>query len=140
MRTKINILLGGLIAILSGCNTPKKAVTNPKVVAIYGVPYASYDISGTVVNKKHEPIADAKVIIKGYNNQVIGDTIITNKEGEFELQSSTFPTANINIVVVDGRDETVKDSVQHKTSYVKEQEGRGFYHGECKIETKIKLK
>jgi putative lipoprotein (rSAM/lipoprotein system) len=68
MRTKINILLGGLIAILSGCNTPKKAVTNPKVVAIYGVPYASYDISGTVLNKKNKPIEGAEVVIKGYNN------------------------------------------------------------------------
>jgi putative lipoprotein (rSAM/lipoprotein system) len=140
MRTKINILLGGLIAILSGCNTPKKAVTNPKVVAIYGVPYASYDISGTVLNKKNKPIEGAEVVIKGYNNRVIGDTISTNKQGEFELHESAFPTDMINIVVSDPSRQFKTDSIQHTATYEKTQDGRGFYRGECKIETEIKVK
>ena len=140
MRTKINILLGGLIAILSGCNTPKKAVTNPKVVAIYGVPYATYDISGTVVNKKHQPIEEAKVVVKGYNNRVIGDTLTTNEEGKFELRESAFPTDMINIVVAYPEGQYKTDSIQYPASYEKAQEGRGFYRGECKIETEIKVK
>lgn len=140
MRNKINIILGGLIALLSGCNTPKKAVQNNKVIAIYGVPYATYDISGTVLNKKNKPIEGAEVVIKGYNNRVIGDTITTNKQGEFELHESAFPTDMINIVVADPEGQYKTDSIQYPASYEKTQEGRGFYRGECKIETEIKVK
>ena len=140
MRKRINIILSTLIALLSGCNPPKKALKGPTVVAIYGVPYATYMVEGTVKNEQNMPIEGATIVVKGYNNQIIGDTIVSDNKGKFELTTSAFPTNTINIVVADPNNQYETDSVQHTTTYTKEQEGRGFYRGECKIETEIKLK
>lgn len=140
MRRKINWILGGLIALISGCKAPLKTAADTKVVALYGVPYATYDISGTVIDTKGKPIADAKVVVKGYNNQAIGDTLQTDKRGKFSTTASDFPSTTINIVASDTHGQHATDSVQHTTSYKKNQEGRGFYRGECEIETTITLK
>ena len=140
MRKRINIILSTLIALLSGCNPQKKAVQGPTIIAIYGVPYATYIVEGTVKNEQNIPIKDATIVVKGYNNQIIGDTIVSDKKGKFELTKSAFPTNTINIVVADPTNQYEIDSVQHTTTYTKEQEGQGFYRGECKIETEIKLK
>lgn len=140
MRKRINIILSTLIALLSGCNPQKKAVQGPTIIAIYGVPYATYMVEGTVTNEQNIPIKGATIVVKGYNNQIIGDTIVSDKKGKFELTKSAFPTNTINIVVTDPTNQYEIDSVQHTTTYTKEQEGQGFYRGECKIETEIKLK
>ena len=141
MRKKINILLGGLIALISGCSTQNKVAKNNEVFALYGVPYATYEVSGKVTDGDNTPLEGAKVLVKGYKNQVIGDTIVTNKEGEFMLNKSAFPTETINIVVFEPNSQVPTDSVQHKAQYEKNQQiERSFYRGECKIETKIKVK
>lgn len=136
MRKKINWILGGLIALVAGCKVQQK-VENPKVVALYGVPYATYDISGKVINKQRKPIEGASVTVKGYHNTSMGEMEQTDERGMFHITASDFPTDTINIVV---STPNAIDSVQHKTSYKKEKEGRGFYRGECEIETTIKLK
>lgn len=140
MRKRINILLSSLIALLSGCNSPKKAVQETTIVAIYGVPYATYMVKGTVKNEQDVPIKGATIVVKGYNNKIIGDTLVTDKKGQFELTESAFPAETINIVVIDPTKQYETDSLQHTTTYTREQEKRGFYRGECKIETEIKLK
>jgi putative lipoprotein (rSAM/lipoprotein system) len=140
MRKKINILLSGLIALISGCSMQNKVAKSNEVVALYGVPYATYEVSGKVTNSKNSPIEGAKVLVKGYKNQVIGDTIVTNKKGEFVLYKSAFPTETINIVVFEPDNQVPTDSVQHETHYEKQQSERAFYRGECKIETEIKVK
>lgn len=117
-----------------------KVAKSNEVVALYGVPYATYEVSGKVTNSKNSPIEGAKVLVKGYKNQVIGDTIVTNKKGEFVLYKSAFPTETINIVVFEPDNQVPTDSVQHKTHYEKQQSERAFYRGECKIETEIKVK
>ena len=140
IRQIINTLLGGLIALLAGCNTPKKATQTNSVVVLYGVPYATYEISGKVINKKNKPIEGAKVVVKGYANQVIGDTVITDKKGQCLLTKSAFPTDIINIVVQSPTEHSPTDSVQHGATYTKDKEERGFYRGNCKIKTEIKTK
>jgi putative lipoprotein (rSAM/lipoprotein system) len=140
MRKRINIILGGIIAILSGCNTPKKVVQENQIMALYGVPYATYEIEGKVVNKKNQPKKATPIIIKGYRNQIIGDTIYTNNKGEFATTASAFPTQEINIVVTDPQTKQPLDSTQYPVTYATDQKGRGFYRGTCKIKTEIKIK
>lgn len=139
MRNKINWILGALIAIISGCKPTQKAIQQ-EVVALYGVPYATYDISGKVVDQEGDPIEGASIIVKGYNNQVMGDTLISNKKGLFSTTISEFPTSEINIVAHDKNEKFHSDSVQHSTTYKKDEEGRGFYRGKCEIKTTIRLK
>jgi putative lipoprotein (rSAM/lipoprotein system) len=65
MRKKINILLGGLIALISGCSTQNKVAKNNEVVALYGVPYATYEVSGKVTDGDNTPLEGAQVLVKG---------------------------------------------------------------------------
>ena len=141
MRKKINILLSGLIAILSGCNTPKKAIQPTNVAStLYGIPYATYHVSGKVVNSKNKPIKNTPVVIKGYSNQIMGDTLYTNTKGQFETTVSAFPTTEVNIVVTNPTNQQPLDSVQHPATYTRKTAGSGFYRGECNIQTEIKIK
>jgi putative lipoprotein (rSAM/lipoprotein system) len=140
MRKKINLILGALIAVLGGCKTQDKIQRNPKVVALYGVPFATYNVSGKVVNEQNKPIKGAKVVVKGNYNQVIGDTVITNNKGQFEFVQSAYPSATLNIVVCDPQSELPVDSVQHSTTYQKKNNERAFDRGNCTISTEIKIK
>ena len=136
MRNKLNWILGSLIALLGGCKAPQKAVQQ-EIVTLYGVPYATYDISGKVINEQNKPIEGASITVKGYRNAAMGETVQTDKKGMFYVTVSDFPTDSVNIVV---STPNATDSVQHQTSYKKEKERRGFYRGECEIETTIQLK
>lgn len=140
MRKKINVLLSGLIALLSGCNSPKNVIQANEVIALYGVPYATYNLRGQVIGHKNKPIKGAPIVIKGYKNETISDTLYTDKKGQFEATISAFPTQEINIVVLDPISRQPIDSTQHATNYTKKQVGRGFYQGECNIQTEIKVK
>lgn len=141
MRKKINILLSSLIALLSGCNTPKKAIQSTNVVStLYGIPYATYHISGKVVNSKNKPMKNMPIIIKGSNNHIMGDTLYTDKQGYFQTNVSAFPTQEVNIVVANPTNQLPLDSVQHPATLTKKTERGGFYRGECNIETVIKIK
>ena len=139
MRRKINLILGSLIALLSGCKAPQKTVQQQEVIALYGVPYATYDVSGKVVDQKKKPIADAKVVVKGYQHHAISDTLRTDDKGHFSTTISDFPTDTIWVVAEDQHTQAT-DSTEHKTSYQKKNAERGFYSGECEIKTTITLK
>ena len=139
MRTKINLILSALIALFSGCKIQAKIPAH-KVVAIYGVPYATYEVKGTVIDKQANSVQGAKVVIKAGQHNLIGDTVITNQKGEFEVFDSAFPTNELNIVVHDPQSGLPIDSVQHKTKYKEDTNEQPFYSGKCTISTKIKIK
>ena len=79
----------------------------------------------------------SSIIVKIPVDTSMAEMVQTDEKGMFHITASDFPTDTINIVV---STPNAIDSVQHKTSYKKEKEGRGFYRGECEIETTIKLK
>lgn len=139
MRRKINWILSGLIALIGGCKPAQKAVQQ-SVVTLYGVPYATYHINGQVLNEEGKAIKNTTLVIKNTHKQVIGDTLMTDKKGEFILSASAFPTDEINIVIMDPITQQPIDSVQHTATYQKDEETRGFYRGECKLETTITVK
>ena len=80
MRKKINVLRSGLIALLSGCNSPKNVIQANEVIALYGIPYATYNLRGQVIGHKNKPIKGAPIVIKGYKNETISDTLYTDKK------------------------------------------------------------
>lgn len=138
MRKRINILLGSLIALVSGCTTPKKAAAEMKVVALYGVPYATYDISGTVT-KKQKPAKGIPVVVKGNQNHVIGDTLYTDNKGQFHMVKADFPTVDIQIVAHDPHTLQPTDSVQLTAEYDRTPSARGFDRGLCTVKVEIEL-
>lgn len=140
MRKKINIIIGALIALLSGCKPTQKTIMQQQpVVALYGVPYATYHIQGTVTDTDHQALKDMQVVVKGYKKQIISDTIKTNHTGAFDATVSDFPTDTLHIVVQDPSGHYSADS----TTMVLPTAGAnasGFYRGEHHIETNIQLK
>ena len=140
MRKKINIIIGAIIAILSGCKpTQKTIMQQQQVVTLYGVPYATYHIKGTVTDTDNNPLNNMQVVVKGKGQQVLGDTINTNKKGAFEATVSNFPTDTLHVVIQDPNGHYTADS----TTIVLPQVGsnaRGFYRGEHHVEADMQLK
>lgn len=140
MRKKINIIIGALIALLSGCKPTQKAMMQQQaVVTLYGVPYATYHLHGTVTDTDDQPLKDMQVVVKGYKKQVIGDTITTNEKGAFDATVSDFPTDTLHIIAHDPSGHYTADS----TAIALPQAGSnasGFYRGEHHVETDIQLK
>lgn len=130
--------MGGLIAMLSGCKPAQKAVQQA-VAVLYGVPYATYDIRGKVVDERGKGVKDAQVVVKGHSGQLIGDTLLTDKKGRFEVKADAFPAQEITIVVSTQETQQALDSVKHTANYEANEDKPGFYRGECKIDTTIKL-
>lgn len=139
MRTKINLILGALIALFSGCKTQQKAVQQ-EIMTLYGVPYATYDVSGKVINEDKQPLAGLQVQVKGYDNHPIHQSVMTDEKGQFHIVQSDFPVDTINIVVSDPKQAYASDSVQHVVELKKKEKKTGFYCGDCEVNTKIVLK
>lgn len=97
---RFNLLIGALAGLLAGCSTGRHALSN-KIMAMYGIPMASYDVSGTVRDERRKPIEGAQVVIKGYKNLPIGDTLRTDAKGRYALQTQAWPCDTVNIVVSD---------------------------------------
>ena len=140
MRQKINLILGGLIAILSGCKTPQKAMQQQEIVALYGVPYATYHVSGKVIDEQGKPVSNLQVQIKGYDNMPINEPTQTNAKGEFRIVQSDFPVDTINVVVSDPTETYAADSTQYVVTLKKKKKYTGFYCGEYKTKTMFQVK
>lgn len=139
MRRRINIIIGTFIALLSGCKPSQKAIMQQQqVVTLYGVPYATYHIQGTVTDPNKQPLKDMQVVVKGYKRQVIGDTVTTNKDGAFDTTISDFPTDTLHIVVQDPSDNYKADSTVIALPKAAPN-ANGFYRGEHHVETNIQL-
>lgn len=135
--TKINLLLGALVALL-GCHSSKQVAVSDRIMCLYGVPSATYKVSGKVTNSQNKPVQDAQVVVKGYKNLALTDTVRTDKKGRYAVDCTGFPADELNIVVLDSKGEYQTDSVQIE---VPEKEGSSvFDQGEYTFKKDIQLK
>lgn len=119
LALRLNLLLGAIVGVLTGCAGSKKAADHSdEVVAMYGIPMASYQVSGTVRNADRQPIPSAQVVVKGYKNYAIGDTILADEQGQYNAQIEGWPCDSVNIVATDPQSGKT-DSVQVKVKYDK---------------------
>lgn len=65
----------GLLGINVGCHS---------FAAMYGCPYAKYEVTGRVTNEQGAPV-------KGISMSIHGDTVLTNSEGRYELEHIDSP-------------------------------------------------
>lgn len=121
LALKLNLLLGAIVGILTGCAGSKKAADHSdEVVAMYGIPMASYQVSGKISNADRQPVRNAQVVVKGYKNYAIGDTIVADEQGRYNAQLEGWPCDSINIVATDPQSGKT-DSVQVKVKYDKQE-------------------
>ncbi|WP_195373352.1 MULTISPECIES: radical SAM-associated putative lipoprotein [Parabacteroides] len=81
--TFTNRILAGLLTLLGF------SVTSCGGEDEYGCPYAEYEIKGKVVNDKGAAIPNIQVVIPApfeANEYMWGDTVTTNKSGEFDIK------------------------------------------------------
>ena len=135
---KINVLLGMIITAL-GCssNKPVQAV-NDQVVCLYGVPTATYRVSGTITDGQRKPLQNMQVVVKGYKNYPITDTLRTDDKGKYDATCNGYPADTLNIVVSDPQGEYVSDSAQVAVPW--NENANGFDQGEQTFKQNIQLK
>ena len=108
---QVNVLLGAVLALF-GCGSKRAAAVENQVVCLYGVPTATYKVSGTVTGEKHKPLKDVQVVVKGYKNYPITDTLRTDNKGRYTADYTGYPTDSLNIVVTDPSGEYKADSTK----------------------------
>lgn len=116
---RINLILGTIVGVLTGCGSTKKAADHSdEIMAMYGIPMANYQVSGTVRNANNQPVKGAQVVVKGYKNFAIGDTLLTDAKGKYAGELEGWPNDSINVVATAPQTHKA-DSVQVKVEYDK---------------------
>ena len=134
---QVNVLLGAVLALF-GCGSKRAAAVENQVVCLYGVPTATYKVSGTVIGEKHKPLKDVQVVVKGYKNYPITDTLRTDNKGRYTADYTGYPTDSLNIVVTDPSGEYKADSTKIEVPW---KEGASvFDQGEQTFKQNVQLK
>ncbi len=135
----VNVLIGSILTLF-GCKTSRESINAP-IMCLYGVPTATYKISGQVTDTKDQPLQDMQVVIKGYKEKPIVDTLHTNADGHYEATYIGFPTDTLRIVASDPKENYKADSVAVPVPEKKKkgQETNPFDLGEYNIEENIQL-
>lgn len=134
---QVNVLLGAVLALF-GCGSKRAAAVENQVVCLYGVPTATYKVSGTVTGEKHKPLKDVQVVVKGYKNYPITDTLRTDNKGRYTADYTWYPTDSLNIVVTDPSGEYKADSTKIEVPW---KEGASvFDQGEQTFKQDVQLK
>lgn len=140
MKIKIQALYSSLISFLLVALGFNSCHNDP--VDEYGTPSAKYKVRGKVVSKENtaEAIKDIRVVmIENVNESDIrhmeGDTVYTNQEGVFEINSTRFLQNDFKVKIadVDGdKNGSFKDRELviefEKSDYIG---GNGWYEGEA---------
>lgn len=134
---RINLLLGTLIGVLTGCSSKRvnANTAEDQIMAMYGIPVATYQVSGTVQDANKKPVRNAEVIVKGYKNFPI-DTLHTNGKGKYQATIEGWPNDTLNFVAIDPQTGQ-QDSVQAATEWQSEQ---GFRSTAKPIRADIRLR
>ena len=134
---RVNVLLGAVLALF-GCGSKRAVAVENQIVCLYGVPTATYKVSGKVTNEKHKPLQDVQVVVKGYKNYPITDTLRTDHKGRYAADYTGYPADSLNIVVTDPSGEYKADSNQIEVPW---QEGASvFDQGEQTFKQNVQLK
>ena len=134
---RINLLLGTLVGLLTGCSSKRvnANTAEDQIMAMYGIPVATYQVSGTVERADKKPLPNADVVVKGYKNFPI-DTLHTNDNGKYEATIEGWPNDTLNFVATDPKTGQ-QDSIQVATEWQTEQ---GFRSTAKPIRANIRLR
>ena len=123
----INSLLATLISLL-GCGVSDERENY--IEALYGTPYASSKVEGTITDENDEPLENIQVIIMetesrefflqyGFTSDEIPPECVcyTNESGFYEWNSSDYYCDSLSIIVQDTSGVYAADSVRTKMKY-----------------------
>lgn len=133
----INVILGGLLSLL-GFTTCEERMCE------YGTPMADFGGECFVVNEQGQGIQGIQVTLTDENNELIIDTLYTDKNGRvamFSGNSLFYPVNSAKIISedIDG-DENGAYQTDITTVPLEYKGGSGWYHGVAVIKETIMLK
>lgn len=104
----INSIFAGILAALgfSSCGeTPD----------MYGTPISTFEVKGAVTDENSKPVANAEIIMRYINREEVftlpGDTILTNKDGEYTFADQQYYSNQIRMVCKPKGDKLEADSI-----------------------------
>ena len=110
-----------------------------QVMAMYGVPSGSFEISGQVNNLKSRPVQGIEIEVQDGQNRTLG-TVVSAKDGSFEMEYRGWPHREVYLIArdVDGKQkgEYQSDTTLVQLDYPKE----GWNQGEAKVTKEVVLK
>ena len=134
---KVNALLGAVLSLL-GCNS----CSVEDEPALYGCPYAYYQVEGAVMDEAGNPLKDIQVVSKRASDYYYGlDTVYTQADGTFKVERKSIDQDSIRVVVEDLNGVFAPDSVNVELSLTKKGKDGwcvGTYVGEAIIKMKKK--
>lgn len=151
----INSLLATLISLL-GCGVPDERENY--IEALYGVPYATSMVEGTITDENDEPLENIQVTIMeteyrefflqhdGFPSDEIPPEFVcyTNESGFYEWNSSDYYCDSLSIIVQDTSGVYAADSVRTKMKYNRSgvpanaplDQGKGFVQQDFQLKKK----
>ena len=138
LETAIMVLVG---VSFGGCAT-KYGVGPEPVVAEYGAPYATFEVSGSVTNEDSKPAAGIRVTVQSDGNPLLPETY-SEEDGLYTIKDGgAFPMPHIEIIAEDTSGmyapDTARVDVQYDRSSVSKDEGWNF--GKASIIQDFQLK
>ena len=114
MKDFFSALLGGLLAMLgfTSCEGSVNGPTGGGMLAMYGQPYASFTVKGTVTDEAEKPVEGIKTVIDSYfewtddagyeySQLDYSDTLYTDSQGRIEKTSSIFGKGRVVVTLTD---------------------------------------
>jgi len=106
---------------------------------MYGVPYASFDVSGTITDEDHQPLKDIQVKV-GYLG-IKSNPIYSDAKGNYGFQSRDGEEIDsVDIIVTDTAGVYESDSVRVAAEYIKLDQPEGWKTGETTVHKDFQLK
>ncbi len=88
-QNRIIAFIIGILGFSAACDK----IVNPEPLVEYGIPYATFKISGTVVNDSLRSAIPGILVIMNDTSFTSGDSCLTDKNGEFSVQLNEFASS-----------------------------------------------
>lgn len=139
----VNSVLTAMLALFTSCNEGGKPDIDDGggMICMYGVPQATYQVSGEVTDEKNQPLESIQVIVTDNHDYWNNDTTYTNAEGKYlgETTLTSFGKDTLHVIVHDTTGVYASDSVAVPPAKMKQTED-GSWTDVYTAEVDFKLK
>lgn len=139
MKKKLLTTINSLIAMLLSALGLSSCIFG----AMYGVPHATFELSGTVTDEAEQPLKDIQVGLRRRGDGYPGVVGYTDENGRYEWTvGDFFPVDSIDIIVSDTNGVYMRDSVRVGIEYDSRGKrwGDSWNHGTGTVQQDFRLK
>jgi putative lipoprotein (rSAM/lipoprotein system) len=136
LLTRVNAFIALLMGVLGfgSCES--------HLIAEYGCPHATLEVSGTITDESNQPVENIQVKVKSEGRQITQEAY-SNADGQYTTdQYAIFPVSTVDLIVTDTAGVYEGDSVRMDVTYDKSQVAKGDHwdEGDAVIQYDFQLK